>query len=706
MLQSGKNEFRISPGRLAVIIVFSFLVFALPHAASASFYVPEYPIKASDFSLVRKDGIFHIFYTVNCFEANPICDDTTVGHATSPDLTNWTRQANILENGSGFDADEMWAPDVVEVNGTYYLFYAGVDWNGTAYVQKIGLARSNDLYTWEKDPRSPIVNCDDFSWAYWDEGTAWRAECRDPSVFWDAPLSRWIMTVSGRPVATPTRMIIGLASSTDLVTWTELGTVPLTETASAKAESSSMLYRDGQYLLHWTTATGAVYSTSTSPTSGFATLGSFDDGLGFATEIRQIDGLTVYAEAYNPELHFQELTWGSGVSFTIGELPFGSVSGMVYRDADGDGAFDLGESGIGGVAVQLVVDDGDGAYEPTNADFFRLTATTSSSGGYSFPTTLPESYWVLVPASNEGSGQPLRGLLRTSGVASGSLFGNPRFQAVARSGSYASLDFGFIAPGRIEGTVWSDVDRDGVEDAGEGGFSGVTVNLNGTETTGRTAFRQTATDSTGTFAFPALFPGTYTATVSDLAGILGQYTLTSGNKEDATVDTANIALADGETHQTADFGYAGIVAATTGGSIVQKNRPEAVPIGDSKEAAQILRDATANQPSVPTLPVRIAEGRGGAPPAPAGGVRSDAFPPVPDAVPKVAGAVDSFSVSPFPAQGRPSALRIAGDETAATQAALPWFIALMPPFATLFCFNVVERRRQPRAIATPADFPP
>lgn len=538
-------------------------VFAVSRGANASFYNPEYPIKASDFSLVRYDGIFHIFYTVNCFEANAICDDTTIGHATSPDLTNWTRQPNVLENGAGFDADEMWAPDVIQSNGTYYMFYVGVDYNGTAYVQKIGLARSNDLINWEKDPRSPIVNCDTFSWAYWDEGAAWRADCRDPSVFWDAPNNRWVMTVSGRPTADPTRMIIGLATSTDLVNWTELGTVASTQTYSTKAESSSVIYRDGSYLLLWSAVAGGVYATSTSLTSGFTDVTAIAS-VGFATEIRQIDGLWVFAEVYHPELHFQELLWGSGVSFTVGELPYGSLSGKVFRDADGDGAYDSGETGIGSVTVQLYTSDGDSIFEPSRADFLVDTKTSSASGDYSFATVLPEAFWLMIPTASEAAGQPLASLKRTSGITTGSYFGNPRAQTVARSTSYTAQHFGFVASGAISGTLWNDADRDGVEDSGEGGFNAVSVNLTGTEGTGRSVFRQAMTTSAGAFSFSGLLPGTYSVTVSDLTGVLSASQYTSASREDQTVDTTNIALSDGEAHTTADFGYAALAASSAG----------------------------------------------------------------------------------------------------------------------------------------------
>lgn len=543
---------------LGAFAVFGMAITIFPAQAEASFYTPEYPIRASDFSLVRREGIYHLFYTVNCFEANAICDDTTIGYATSPDLTNWTRHANVLENGSGFDADEMWAPEVIEWNGKYYLFYTGVDFNGTVYVQKIGLATSNDLVTWEKHPGSPIVNCDNFSWAYWDESTPWRADCRDAGIFWDSPNNRWIMSISGRPTADPTRMIVGLASSTDLITWTELGTVQLTMDASHITESANMVYRDGQYLLHWTGATGAFQSTSASPTSGFNTAAVIDDNVGFATEIRHIDGIWVYAEAYSPELHFQELIWGSGVAFTIGELPYGSINGKVFRDADGDGTFDTGESGIGSVTAQLYTDDGDGVFEPGRADFQVDSKTTSSTGDYAFATVVPEPFWVLLPSSNGNVGQPLFGMIRTSGITSPPYFGNPLHRTVARSTASSGVDFGYIAAGSIQGTLWNDADRDGVEESGETGFANVTVNLTGTEGTNRSVFRQTTSTSTGTFTFSTLYPGMYTVTVSDLTGILGTYALTSGTKENISVDTAGIALADGEMHTTADFGYASL----------------------------------------------------------------------------------------------------------------------------------------------------
>ena len=66
------------------------------------------------------------------------------------------------------------------------------------------------------------------------------------------------------------------------------------------------------------------------------------------------------------------------------------------------------------------------------------------------------------------------------------------------------------APSRITGTVWNDANHNGIEDAGEAGLAGVTVFLDLNQDGRLDPGDPTATtDSTGTYLFPTVQPGTY-----------------------------------------------------------------------------------------------------------------------------------------------------------------------------------------------------
>ena len=72
--------------------------------------------------------------------------------------------------------------------------------------------------------------------------------------------------------------------------------------------------------------------------------------------------------------------------------PFYSISGKVYHDANANGTLDSGETGLGGVTVQLTDCNGT----------TKNTTTTASDGSYSFNlgTSLPSTALCVVEPNN------------------------------------------------------------------------------------------------------------------------------------------------------------------------------------------------------------------------------------------------------------------------------------------------------------------
>lgn len=100
------------------------------------------------------------------------------------------------------------------------MFYTGISRADGASVQRIGVAASDDLYTWTRVGHEPVVTADS-RWYETDpgntvDGVAWR----DPWVF-QAPNGRWHMLITTSAVDWPahTGGIIGHAVSDDLLNW-------------------------------------------------------------------------------------------------------------------------------------------------------------------------------------------------------------------------------------------------------------------------------------------------------------------------------------------------------------------------------------------------------------------------------------------------------------------------------------------------------
>ncbi len=190
--------------------------------------------------------------------------------------------------------------------------------------------------------------------------------------------------------------------------------------------------------------------------------------------------------------------------YNFGELKPGSLAGTVYYDTSG-GATKTGQPPIAGVTLTLTGTDYRGQPVPA------ATTTTDAAGNYSFTNLAPGTYVLseTQPADYlDGSvqaGTPL-GTVGTNDVTAIGLK-----SAVAGAG----YDFGERSAG-IAGSVFNDLNDDGIRDTGEAGFGVVTITL-----TGCGVSRSTSTDDSGHYLFaglPACATG-YTVTETQPTGI-------------------------------------------------------------------------------------------------------------------------------------------------------------------------------------------
>ncbi|WP_172802261.1 SdrD B-like domain-containing protein [Agrococcus jejuensis] len=213
--------------------------------------------------------------------------------------------------------------------------------------------------------------------------------------------------------------------------------------------------------------------------------------------------------------------------------PLGSIGDRVWLDTDRDGIQDAGEPGVAGVTVTLRDANGTAI----------ATTTTGADGAYVFSGLELGTYSVVF------SGLPTATSLTTQGVGSDRALdsdANPTTGATAAitltatAKDRSDVDAGVLPPlGSIGDFVWLDQDRDGIQDAGEPGVSGVTVRLVGAN--GMTV-ATTTTDANGAYLFSNLELGTYTVAFSTLPTAT---TLTlQGEGGDANLDSdANPATA-------------------------------------------------------------------------------------------------------------------------------------------------------------------
>ncbi len=172
-----------------------------------------------DFSVVRPDSTYHIFYHTIHPETPHASFGDTIWHATSLDLKHWNIEGPVLTVGQNeFDAGALWAPDVFfdESRQQWALAYTACD---AQMNQRIAFASSPDLYTWEKSPLNPVVEPDPAQYSYNPDG--WWSNFRDPYVYVEDRMFHMLVTAK-QWLDGPTGVLYHGVSS-DLENWEDVG---------------------------------------------------------------------------------------------------------------------------------------------------------------------------------------------------------------------------------------------------------------------------------------------------------------------------------------------------------------------------------------------------------------------------------------------------------------------------------------------------
>ncbi len=196
-------------------------------------------------------------------------------------------------------------------------------------------------------------------------------------------------------------------------------------------------------------------------------------------------------------LNYQPASFAQMVAAATYEIG-ASIGDTVWFDADQDGIQDAGEAGLSNVTVWLY-DDTDTLVDST---------TTDGSGVYVFEDLEPGDYYLdfELPASyaftdpNQGGDDAVDSDANTT-------TGETAVTTLEPGEVDMTWDAGlYLAPASIGDTVWEDQDQDGVQDGGEPGIAGVTVQLlNASDAVVAT----TTTDGSGNYLFSDVAPGDY-----------------------------------------------------------------------------------------------------------------------------------------------------------------------------------------------------
>ncbi|MDB6076053.1 MAG: hypothetical protein JWO89_3693, partial [Verrucomicrobiaceae bacterium] len=206
-----------------------------------------------------------------------------------------------------------------------------------------------------------------------------------------------------------------------------------------------------------------------------------------------------------------------------------SIGNLIWNDSNNNGIKDTGETGIGGVTVQLFNIGADSTIGTADDAQVGSNVVTGITGAYLFSGVPPGKYYVKVtpPASypltsgtpattdnnvdnnNDGSqpggaGTPLYSSMITLSPATESITDGD-----TDANTNLTVDFGLFTGFTVGNLVWYDANNNGIKDASETGISGLTVELVNSSGLSFTPAVTTTTNASGAYGFGVYQPGTY-----------------------------------------------------------------------------------------------------------------------------------------------------------------------------------------------------
>ena len=279
------------------------------------------------------------------------------------------------------------------------------------------------------------------------------------------------------------------------------------------------------------------------------------------------------------------------LSFDLFRLPAndsiklrGAIGDRVYYDANGNGKDD-GEPGINNILMELVFDkNGNGVID--TGEVVVQSKTTNNTGFYQFTDLDGGKYIVRVAAVNPN----IAGYTLSDGI-------NPLPVTLMSGDVFTKADFGYKGNSTIGDRVYIDLNGNGVQDAGEQGIVGASINVIGYGQDGilgnadDVAYTTITTGADGKWNLAGLAPGKYQVTASTPTGAGLVLTDSLDNGVLNSTNPVVITVAANQTINTVDFGYRGV--GTIGDTVFLDLN------GDGKQATD------GSEPGIPGIPVTL-----------------------------------------------------------------------------------------------------
>jgi len=312
--------------------------------ARAAYMMPGGTNRPKDFSLVKKDGYYHLFFIRHNTALPTSLTETDFGHARSNDLYHWTILPPVFPvRPDDWDNRHVWAPHIFQRDGLWWMFYTGVtespQFNLT---QRMGVAVSADLETWNRLD-GPIFDASQTSWGWWAP-QIWDPGFRDPFVMPDPALpGGWLMYYTASYGLDTTATVVGVAASDgDFTQWRDVKPLLITwqqYTYNILTESPHVFEHNGLYYLFLTSNAGQPLSfyTSNDPVGDpgqwnyrgrLRNMLGYDTSTWFASEHFKDGTRDLFTFINGDRVELREIRWSAGWEFTLVQPPLMHVVKM------------------------------------------------------------------------------------------------------------------------------------------------------------------------------------------------------------------------------------------------------------------------------------------------------------------------------------------------------------------------------------------
>lgn len=216
----------------------------------------------------------------------------------------------------------------------------------------------------------------------------------------------------------------------------------------------------------------------------------------------------------------------AATDYDFKEIRPASLSGNVWHDENNDGVFDANEEGIANVLIEVTrVGAKPGVDIDLFADSEPILVRTDANGHWSVDALPPGVYQVVEINDYPGQVDPLAAFIdgkdsvgNVDGARNGEMT-NDRFTNIVLCAGDDGVEYNFgeVTPAQLKGTVYHDRNNDGVQDPGEEGIGGVTIELFDKD---GNLIAQTVTDANGDYCFEGLVPGDYVVRQTQPTGFI------------------------------------------------------------------------------------------------------------------------------------------------------------------------------------------